>query len=216
MLSSTESHQYPVLVEQITYRTQFSSNTWTFNDVLIRLLDIVSGPIRTEIENVFNKGYYVDTTYTTINHSLIDNCCLLLARVLSEIVEQSCSIETETSSIPSKNILSSGSRFARHDSNRTWNTGNFSHDAVAFSVDRPKIAIAGAVIYSGEGSYDYQLDLLYDTMESESQHKWDLLESVSGTYDQDVVTSHMAEIKFSRPVHIKVLLPMEILNSNCL
>lgn len=41
-------------------------------------------------------------------------------------------------------------------------------------------------------------------MESEAQHKWETLESISGTYDQDMVASQMAEIKFDRPVHIKV------------
>lgn len=208
MLSSTESHQYPVLVEQITYRTQieksdYSSNTWTFNDVLIRLLDIVSSPIRSEIENIFNKGCYMDASLTNLNQSLIDNCCLLLARVLSEIVEQSCSHDAEISSIPSQSMLSSGSRFGRHDSCRTWNTGNFGPDAISFSVDRSGIAIAGAVVYSGTGSYDFQLELLYDAMESDAQHKWETLENISGTYDQDMVSNQMAEIKFDRPVHIK-------------
>lgn len=98
MLSSTESHQYPVLVEQMTYRTQiekneFQSNSWTFNEILVRLLDIVSGPIRCEIENIFNKSGYMNASSASNNQSLIDNCCLLLARVLSEIVEQSCSNE---------------------------------------------------------------------------------------------------------------------------
>lgn len=156
MLSSTESHQYPVLVEQITYRTQieksdYSSNTWTFNDVLIRLLEIVSSPIRSEIENIFNKSCYVDSSVANLNQSLIDNCCLLLARVLSEIVEQSCSHDAEIASIPSQSILSTGSRFGRNDSCRTWNTGNFGPDVISFSVDRPGIAIAGAVVYLGTG-----------------------------------------------------------------
>lgn len=204
MLSSTESHQYPVLVEQITHRTQIdTSNAWTFNDVLVRLLEIVSTPIRNEIENVFNRGCYMDASTNNLNQSLIDNCCLLLARVLSEIVEQSCTHDTEISSIPSQSILSTGSRFGRHDSCRTWNTGSFGPDAISFSVDRPGIAIAGAVVYSGTGSYEYQLELMYDTMEAEAQHKWETLESISGTYDQDVVANQMAEIKFDRPIHIK-------------
>lgn len=58
-------------------------------------------------------------------------------------------------------------------------------------------------MYSGTGSYEYQLELLYDTLESPNQHKWETLESVSGTYDQDIVNNEMAELKF-RPVHIKV------------
>lgn len=60
------------------------------------------------------------------------------------------------------------------------------------------------MIYSGSGSYEYQLELLYDAIESQSQqHKWETIESVSGTYDQDIVHNEMAEVKFERPVHIK-------------
>lgn len=70
-------------------------------------------------------------------------------------------------------------------------------------MNRPGIAIAGAMIYSGSGSYDYQLELLYDAIESQSQHKWETLESVSGSYDQDIVHNEMAEVKFDRPVLIK-------------
>lgn len=106
--------------------------------------------------------------------------------------------------LPLQSIRSTGSRFARRDPCRTWNTGSFGADAIAFSVDRPGIAIAGAVVYSGTGSYEYQLDLLYDTLESHTQHKWETLESISGTYDQDAVNNEMVELKFERPVHIKV------------
>lgn len=59
-------------------------------------------------------------------------------------------------------------------------------------------------MYSGTGSCEYQLELLYDTLESLNQHKWETLESISGTYDQDIVSNEMAELKFERPVHIKV------------
>lgn len=60
-------------------------------------------------------------------------------------------------------------------------------------------------MYSGTGNYEYQLELLYDTMESHIHHKWEVLESITGSYDQDSVRNDMAEIKFDRPVHIKVL-----------
>lgn len=96
MLSSTENYQYPVLVEQMTYRTQlekneYLSNTWTFNDILVRLLDIVSYPIKSKIDNIQNRcGYAITSINASIHQKLIDNCCHLLARVLSEIVFQSC------------------------------------------------------------------------------------------------------------------------------
>ena len=67
------------------------------------------------------------------------------------------------------------------------------------------MAIAGAVVYSGTGCYDYTLELLCDSADAQhAQAKWETLESVSGSYDQDVVTNDMAELKFDRPVHIKV------------
>lgn len=208
MLSSTENHQYPVLVEQMIYRTQqeknFITNTWTFKDVLVRLLDIIAHPIKSKIENIYNRSqHYLNSFNKQTNQKLIDNCCHLLARVLAEIVYQSCSSDVELSFLPSRSLHATCSRFARCDVSRTWNTGNFGPDAISFSVNRPGIAIAGAMVYSGSGSYEYQLELLYDSIESQSQHKWETLESISGTYDQDIVHNDMAEIKFERPVHIK-------------
>lgn len=64
------------------------------------------------------------------------------------------------------------------------------------------------MVYSGTGSYEYQLELLYDSLESHAHHKWETIESISGSYDQDVVQNEMAEIKFERPVHIKVCSPL--------
>lgn len=60
-------------------------------------------------------------------------------------------------------------------------------------------------MYSGTGSYEYQLELLYDSLESHAQHKWETIETISGSYDQDVVQNEMTEIKFEKPVHIKVM-----------
>ncbi|XP_054731353.1 E3 ubiquitin-protein ligase highwire isoform X3 [Anastrepha obliqua] len=213
MLSSTEAHQYPILVEQMIYRTQqeksdFLSNSWTFKDVLVRLLDIIANPIRGRIENIYNRSVQLNYVGSfgskDINQGLIDNCCHLLARVLAEIVYHTSLGDYDKMFMPPRSLHSTGSRFARCDQSRTWNTGNFGPDAIGFTVDRAGIAIAGAMIFSGSGSYDYQLELLYDnTVDLQSQHKWETLESVSGSYDQDVVHNDMAEIKFERPVHIK-------------
>ena len=91
MLSSSENHQYPILVEQMIYRTQqekidFLSNSWTFKDVLLRLLDIISNPIKMKIENIYNRS--IARYGKDVNQGLINNCCHLLARVLAEIVYQ--------------------------------------------------------------------------------------------------------------------------------
>lgn len=203
MLTSMDLHQYPVLVEQMIYRSQqekcFRSNSWTFKDVLVKLLDIIANPVRTRIENIYNQSASLERF---CNQKLIDNCCHLLARVLAEIVYQSCTVETDPL-VPTCMLHTTCSRFSRTDVSRTWNTGNYGPDAIVFSVNRPGIAIAGVTVYSGSGSYEYQLDLLFDTIESQSQHKWEALESVTGSYGPEVVHNDMAEIKFDRIVHIK-------------
>ena len=107
--------------------------------------------------------------------------------------------------IPVTHPLTTGNRFGKFDVSKTWNTGNFGPDAIAFSVDRPGISIAGSTVYSGSGSYEYQLELLYDSMESKSQlqHKWEVIESVVGSYDQSVVRNFSTDLKFDRPIPIK-------------
>ncbi|XP_062536745.1 E3 ubiquitin-protein ligase highwire-like [Armigeres subalbatus] len=213
MLVSSENYQYPILVEQMLYRTQkektITGNTWTFKDVLSRLLDIISKPIRLKIENIYNNQgvdiYNGDAMKRCLNNNLITNSCRLLSKVLAEIIYQNCTIDTETAIVPSNVLHSSGNRFAKVDVSKTWNTGNFGPDAIAFTVDRPGISIAGACVYSGSGSYEYQLELLYDSMESKSQlqHKWEVIESVVGAYEQSMVKNFMTEIKFDRAINIK-------------
>lgn len=98
MLSSTENYLFPVLVEQMTYRTQlekteYPCSTWTFNDVLVRLLDIIAHPIRLEIESTNGRLGYMTTTNPSVHPKLIESCCHLLARVLSEVIFESSSSE---------------------------------------------------------------------------------------------------------------------------
>lgn len=169
MLSSVENHIFPVLVEQMIYRTQlekpdFYSNLWTFKEVLSKLLKIMSVPILQKVENLkTSTDKYIPIEYDhSINSGLIDNCCHLLRRVLGEIVYQSCLTEVDVLTPPVRSIQSTGSRYSRMDNSKTWNTGNFGPDAISFSVDKPGISIAGAMVYSGSGSYDYQLELLQD------------------------------------------------------
>ncbi|XP_058840925.1 E3 ubiquitin-protein ligase highwire [Topomyia yanbarensis] len=213
MLVSSENYQYPILVEQMLYRTQkektITCNSWTFKDVLNRLLDIIAKPIRLKIENIYNNQntdiYNGDGMKRRLNNNLIRNSCRLLSKVLAEIIYQNCTIDIETAIVPSNVLHSSGNRFAKVDVSKTWNTGNFGPDAIAFTVDRPGISIAGACVYSGSGSYEYQLELLYDSMESKSQlqHKWEVIESFVGAYDQSMVKNFMTEIKFDRAISIK-------------
>lgn len=216
MLMSAENYQYPVLVEQMIFKTQkeksdFMAKTWNFNEVFLRLFDIISRPIRNKIDDLSSNpesdGNFTDTSSNKniVYGQLINNCCHLISKVLSEIVYQTCSSDSEAYTTTANILHSTGSRFAKFDSNKTWNTGNFGSDAIAFTVDRPGISIAGVSVYSGSGTYEYQLELLYDCSEfqTQSQHKWEVLSSVSGTYDQDIVKSDMAELKLDRPIPIK-------------
>lgn len=291
MLTSMDMHQYPVLVEQMIYRTQqekcFRTNGWTFKDVLVRLLEIIAQPVRCRIENIYNRGsLYTSGTSGQLlavdrshNQRLIDNCCQLLTRVLAEIVYETCSVPSTAGSLLSTAaaaatddaraasgsgaatamssvaataatnelpaalgstglgpLYSTGSRFARTDTSRTWNTGNFGPEAICFTVSRSGVSIAGASMFTGSGAYDYQLELLYDTAD-EAAHahrataaggnsgggsgaarnssggggfgsgaahsRWELLETVTGTFDQVAVQGDMADIKFERAVVVR-------------
>lgn len=51
-------------------------------------------------------------------------------------------------------------RFTRASQTAYWNTGNGSPDAIELMVDKPGIVIAGICLYGGEGSYNYELELL--------------------------------------------------------
>jgi E3 ubiquitin-protein ligase MYCBP2 len=171
ILQSSDSYHYPILVEQMTYRTQkekvnMTYSNWNFKDILIRLLDIISRPIRLKIENVYSNTkldfYSNEYLKKTNNFSLISNCCYLLSKILAEIVYQSCTADTDTTVISPYSLQSTGIRFKKCDFSKTWNTGNFGSDAICFTVDRPGIVLAGCCVYYGSGSYEYQLELLHD------------------------------------------------------
>uniref|UniRef100_A0A182JNI9 PHR domain-containing protein n=1 Tax=Anopheles christyi TaxID=43041 RepID=A0A182JNI9_9DIPT len=164
---------------------------------------------------------------------LIRNGCRLLAKLLSEIIHHGCDpVDRERGErgdqeeavqqpatdlmVPpmapmggSNRLFSTGSRFGKVDLGKTWNTGNFGPDAIAFTVDRAGISIVGACVYSGSGSYEYQLELLYDSHHSthshtySHSHRWEVLESIVGSYDQTAVRQHMAELRFNRAVQLK-------------
>lgn len=172
ILHSIENYQYPVLVEQMILKTQkektdFVAKAWNFNEVFIRLFEIISRPIKTKIDDLSSNFEFEGITTESpsrnlVYRQLINNCCHLISKVLSEIVYQNCSNDPEAF-VGAANILhSTGSRFAKCDTSKTWNPGNFGSDAIAFSVDRPGISIAGVCVYSGSGSYEYQLELMYD------------------------------------------------------
>ena len=57
-------------------------------------------------------------------------------------------------------LLVTPNRFTRTSQTAYWNTGNGSPDAIEVMVDKPGIVIAGICLYGGEGSYNYELELL--------------------------------------------------------
>lgn len=102
ILQSADSYYYPILVEQMMYRMQKERvnmvySTWNFKEVLTRLLDIISGPIKLRIETIYSNA---KTDHNTSEHrrkassyNLISNCCYLLSKILAEIVYQSCTAD---------------------------------------------------------------------------------------------------------------------------
>ncbi|EDO64470.1 AGAP011177-PA, partial [Anopheles gambiae str. PEST] len=198
---------------------------WHFRDVLELLLELVSDPVRRKLDRIGrhrrqdedsdqDEGQDDDQNQERL---LIRNGCRLLAKLLSEIIHHGCDPQPATDlMVPpmapmggSNRLFSTGSRFGKVDLGKTWNTGNFGPDAIAFTVDRAGISIVGACVYSGSGSYEYQLELLYDSHHSthshtySHSHRWEVLESIVGSYDQTAVRQHMAELRFNRAVLLK-------------
>ena len=157
MMNSTESHHYPILVEQISYKSQVESTgketlNWSFREVLDRLLDLTLVPVK--------KNLCKESCQSLPD--LVLHCCYLLARVIAELAAQSNGTEDELQAACGRLLYITPSRFTRVNQTRSWNTGNGSPDAICFSVDRPGIAIAGVGVYGGVGVYDYELELLDD------------------------------------------------------
>lgn len=72
-------------------------NTWNFKEILTRLLDIISRPIKLKIEGIYSNAKldHIANEYLrkTSNYNLISNCCFLLSKILAEIVYQSCTAD---------------------------------------------------------------------------------------------------------------------------
>lgn len=113
--------------------------------------------------------------------------------------------QTDTTVISPYALQSTGIRFKKCDYSKTWNTGHFASDAICFTVDRPGIVLAGCCVYYGSGNYEYQMELLHDTLDSKSQmqHKWETVEMSYGTFDQENVHRNVVQLKFERPVPLR-------------
>lgn len=102
ILQSADNYHYPILVEQMMYRMQKERvnslySTWNFKEVLTRLLEIISRPIKLRIETIYSNAKVNETMSEQLrkssNYNLITNCCYLLSKILAEIVYQSCTAD---------------------------------------------------------------------------------------------------------------------------
>ncbi|XP_017786826.1 PREDICTED: E3 ubiquitin-protein ligase MYCBP2-like isoform X2 [Nicrophorus vespilloides] len=202
MMSGSDSHHYPILVEQMSYRSQMESLStgfsWSWREVLDCLLNLVSEPVYKVLQG--NKIAPLA--------GLTKNCCHLLGRVIAELVHQCSANEDDMQSGCGRILHMTPSRFTRTNQSRTWNTGNGSPDAISFQVDRPGISIAGVSVYGGIGHYDYELEILEDqsTVGSESHthtQRWNSMEITRGSFGPEDFAPDMTEIKFDKPIQIK-------------
>ncbi|XP_031781072.1 E3 ubiquitin-protein ligase MYCBP2 isoform X6 [Nasonia vitripennis] len=202
MMNSTEAHHYPILVEQISYKSQVESTgkeilNWSFREVLDRLLDLILIPVKRSLCREKSQS---------LPH-LVLHCCYLLARVISELAAYSNGNGDEMQAACYRLMYTTPSRFTRVNQTRSWNTGNGSPDAICFSVDRPGILIAGVAIYGGVGVYYYELELLDDRNNtgndpSHTQH-WSSLDFTRGSFGPDDCINDVVELKFDKPIPIK-------------
>ncbi|XP_063987126.1 E3 ubiquitin-protein ligase MYCBP2 isoform X2 [Diachasmimorpha longicaudata] len=202
MMNSTETHHYPILVEQMSYKSQIESTgreifNWSFREVLDRLLDLILIPVK--------KSLFRERCHSLPNLGL--HCCYLLARVIAELAAQSSGSEDEIQAACGRFMYTTPSRFTRTNQTRTWNTGNGSPDAICFSVDKPGIVVAGIGIYGGVGVYNYELELLDDLNNTgnEPSHtqRWSSLDFTRGSFGPEDCINDIVELKFSKPVPIK-------------
>ena len=138
------TQRFPILTDLMNGRinqdcqgpVRFGS--WTFREVLDRLLVIASLPVKQAL-----KG-------ESVSHSLelVDVSCRVISNVISELANQTAySSESDIQNLGGRILQMTPNRFIRTSNSRTWNTGNGSPDAICFSVDRAGIFIVGCCVY---------------------------------------------------------------------
>ncbi|XP_043461333.1 E3 ubiquitin-protein ligase MYCBP2 isoform X1 [Leptopilina heterotoma] len=202
MMNSTESHHYPILVEQINHKSQIESTenemlNWSFRDVLDRLLDLTLIPVKRRL---------CDESCQSLP-DLVLHCCHLLAKVIAELAAQSNGTEDEFQIACGRILYTTPSRFARVNQTRSWNTGNGAADAICFSVDRPGITIAGVGVYGGVGGYDYELELLDGQNNTGNDpyntQRWMSLDFIRGSFSAEECSDEVMDLKFNKSIPIK-------------
>eukprot|EP00094_Tigriopus_californicus_P010528 TCALIF_10156-PA protein Name:"Similar to MYCBP2 E3 ubiquitin-protein ligase MYCBP2 (Homo sapiens)" AED:0.02 eAED:0.04 QI:14/0.77/0.5/1/0.88/0.8/10/0/4914 len=201
----SQSHRFPILNELMNYQSHLDGvkfASWSFREVLDRLLAIVSLPVKQAL-----RGEPIG-----FSRQLEEKSGQVISAVIAELANQTISSEDDIQNLGGKILSATPNRFIRTSNTRMWNTGNGSPDAICFSVDKPGIFIMGCCVFGGTGSYTYELELLYDQTANEKEanrqsqsQRWHSLEISQGIYSSDecATETDLIEIKFERAVPIK-------------
>ncbi|XP_052746829.1 E3 ubiquitin-protein ligase highwire isoform X2 [Bicyclus anynana] len=179
---------------------------WHLLDVVPRLLDVALNPIKQQLEQrQCAPGH--DHGEVNTQEKLAVHCCKLTARFIAEMSNNALVSKDETDSKIINKHLVTASRFMRVNTSRTWCTGNGIPDAICFSVNRPGVAIVGACVFLGSGTYNYTIELLYDIRTTSEDvnpsQSWVAEEIAEGTVNGSTAQHDMVQIKFNRPVLLK-------------
>eukprot|EP00095_Tigriopus_kingsejongensis_P005847 maker-scaffold697_size109876-snap-gene-0.24 protein:Tk05847 transcript:maker-scaffold697_size109876-snap-gene-0.24-mRNA-1 annotation:"e3 ubiquitin-protein ligase mycbp2 isoform x1" len=205
----SQSHRFPILNELMSYQSHVEGvkfASWSFREVLDRLLCIVSLPVKQML-----KGEPIG-----FSKQLEEKSCQVISAVIAELANQTITNESEIQGLGGRTLYTSPTRFTRTSNTRMWNTGNGSPDAICFSVDKSGIFIVGCCVYGGSGSYTYELELLDDQTGNDKElgtaslrhaqsQRWHSLEIAQGIYSSDdgLAEADVVDIKFERAVPIR-------------
>ena len=216
-ISTSSQQRFPVLHELMNYQSHLDGvrfASWSFREVLDRLLRIVSLPVKQAL-----RGEPI-----LFSRDLEEKACHLVSAVISELANETVSSESDIQNLGGRILHVTPNRFTRTSTSRTWNTGNGSPDAICFSVDRAGIFVVGCCVYGGMGTYDYELELMDDQTggstgvgaavevkaaadkeksDVKGSQRWNSLEIAHGSYSSIDCVSDIAELRFEKPIQIR-------------
>ncbi|RVE51528.1 hypothetical protein evm_003798 [Chilo suppressalis] len=186
--------------------TKSSHTEWHLLDVIPKLLDVVTIPIKKQMMTR-QCGQPHDHGEIKQAERLAEYCCKLVSRIVAELTYSATNVRDLDTNLVKHQITPS--RFMRVNQSRAWHTGNGSPDAVCFTVDRPGVMLVGVCAYGGLGHYEYTLELLQDLRlrataeETDPGHCWVSVEVTQGTFCTADCQHDMVQLKFERPVALK-------------
>ena len=173
----SEQSLHGLLVNRMAQVTDEEQGTFCVDtstkDVILKLLNIIKQPIESSLycnhlkivsPDLFSED---ESLPKPLSDNLVKNTCYLVCSMIQELVSQSLGVGgvvlTLDSTLRSRTLLSTPSRFAKVCTNRTWNTGNGSPEAIAFTVDQ-SVMIVGVTLFGGSpgksSDWNYELELL--------------------------------------------------------